>query len=74
MTKEDPSATPGAPARLLNINEACEALRISRWSLYQLINQRSIKTVRVRGRHLIAPQDLDDFVDRLRDAEEQSHV
>ena len=74
MTKTNHPATPGAPAKLLDINEACEALRISRWSMYQLINQRSIKTVRVRGRHLIAPQDLDDFVDRLREAEEQSHV
>jgi len=60
--------------RLLDINEACEALRISRWSMYQLINQRSIKTVRVRGRHLIAPQDLDDFVDRLRAEEEERHA
>lgn len=73
MTKTDHSIAPKAPAKLLDINEACEALRISRWSMYQLINQRSIKTVRVRGRHLIAPQDLDDFVDRLRAEGDQRH-
>lgn len=56
--------------RLLGLTEACETLRISRWSLYKLINQRRIKTVRVNGRHLIAPQDLDDFVERLRAEQE----
>jgi excisionase family DNA binding protein len=74
MTKTNPSAAPAWPAKLLDINEACEALRISRWSMYQLINARSIKTVRVRGRHLIAPQDLDDFIERLRAEEDPHHA
>lgn len=65
MTKTN-HPVPRKTARLLDINEACETLRISRWSMYQLINQRKIKTVRVQRRHLIAPQDLDAFVDRLR--------
>jgi excisionase family DNA binding protein len=56
-------------ARLLDINEASEALRISRWSMYQLINQRRIKTIRLRGRRLITPEDLDAFVAGLRDPE-----
>lgn len=56
--------------RLLGLSEACQSLRISRWSLYQLINQRRIKTVRVNGRHLIAPKDLDDFVENLRAEQE----
>ena len=68
MTNTNQGATRNAP-KLLSINEACQALRISRWSIYQLINQRRIKTVRVLGRHLIAPQDLDDFVAHLRDEE-----
>lgn len=73
MTNTNHSANRNAP-RLLSINEACQALRISRWSMYQLINQRRIKTVRVLSRHLIAPQDLDDFVDHLREEEEAPHV
>lgn len=60
----------GTRPRLLGLGEACQALRISRWSLYQLINQRRIKTVRVNGRHLIAPKDLDDFVENLRAEQE----
>lgn len=72
MTKTHQPAASSTPAKLLNISEACDALRISRWSMYQLINQRRVKTVRVRGRHLIAPQDLDDFIERLR-AEGDTH-
>lgn len=73
MTNTNHGATRNAP-KLMSINEACQALRISRWSMYQLINQRRIKTVRVLSRHLIAPQDLDDFVDHLRDEEDAAHA
>lgn len=62
----DKQLTPRTAPRLLDINEACEALRISRWSMYRLINERRIKTVRVNGRHLITPEDLDAFVAGLR--------
>lgn len=74
MTTTNQPAEPANPAKLLNISEACDALRISRWSMYQLINQRRVKTVRVRGRHLIAPQDLDDFIDRLRAEGDVNHA
>lgn len=73
MTHTNQAAARNAP-KLLSINEACQALRISRWSIYQLINQRRIKTVRVLGRHLIAPEDLDAFVAHLRDEEETAHA
>ena len=62
--------TPPAAPRLLSINDACQTLGISRWTMYQLINHRRIKTVRVLGRHLIAPEDLDDFVEQLRSQED----
>jgi len=51
---------------LLTIPEACDALRISRWSLYQLINKRRLKTVRIDRRRLIAPADLAALVEQLR--------
>ena len=69
MTKTNQPA-PTEPARLLDINEACQVLRISRWSLYQLINQRRIKTVRISGRHLITLEDLDAFIADLRNADD----
>ncbi len=61
-----PTHTDMPTQKLLTVTEACEALRISRWSLYQLINNRRLKTVRIDRRRLIAPADLDAFVTRLR--------
>ncbi|WP_405182537.1 hypothetical protein OG225_16730 [Nocardia sp. NBC_01377] len=46
-------ATTDKPARkatageLLEITEACSRLRISKWSLYQLIHERKIGTVKI---------------------------
>lgn len=57
--------TGGAPL-LLSVPEACDALRISRWALYQLINKRRLKTVRIDRRRFIAPADLVTFVEELR--------
>jgi len=51
---------------LLTVPEACDALRISRWSLYQLINKRRLKTVRIDRRRLIAPADLTALIEELR--------
>jgi excisionase family DNA binding protein len=41
-------------------------LRISRWSLYQLINRNRLKTIRIGQRRLIAADDLREFLDELR--------
>lgn len=61
-----PTHTDTPTQKLLTVTEACDALRISRWSLYQLINARRLKTVRIDRRRLIAPADLDAFVTSLR--------
>lgn len=51
---------------LLTIDEARDVLRISRWSLYQLINGRRLKTIRIGRRRLIAAEDLRALLDDLR--------
>jgi excisionase family DNA binding protein len=51
---------------LLSVPEACDALRISKWSLYQLINSRRLRTVSIGTRRLVAREDLRDLLDRLR--------
>ena len=57
---------PTAPL-LLTITEACQALRVSRWQLYQLINDGRLKTVRINRRRFIAPKDLHDLIEHLRE-------
>lgn len=52
--------------RLMTIDEARDKLRISRWSIYRLINDRRLKTIQIGSRRLIAPKDLDDFMQELR--------
>jgi excisionase family DNA binding protein len=64
--------TPDGAPLLLTVPEACEALRISRWSLYQLINKRRLKTVRIDRRRLVAPADLAALIEELR-AEGANH-
>jgi excisionase family DNA binding protein len=51
---------------LLTIEETRTVLRISRWSLYQLINRNRLKTIRIGQRRLIAADDLREFLDELR--------
>ncbi|MEV8375166.1 helix-turn-helix domain-containing protein [Kribbella sp. NPDC056861] len=51
---------------LLTVTEASDALRISRWALYQLINKRRLKTVQIGRRRLVPTEDLIAFVADLR--------
>lgn len=48
-----PSSADAAPV-LLTIPEVCAMLRVSRWSVYQLINKRRLKTVQIGRRRLVA--------------------
>jgi excisionase family DNA binding protein len=59
-------ASADRPPVLLTIDEARSVLRISRWSLYQLINRNRLKTIRIGQRRLIAADDLRDLLDELR--------
>lgn len=54
---------------LLTIDEAREVLRISRWSLYKLINARQLKTIKLGQRRLVPADDLHRFIDELRQEE-----
>lgn len=57
---------PASPL-LLTITEACHALRVSRWQLYQLINDGRLPTVRINRRRFITPKDLHDLIEDLRE-------
>lgn len=47
---------------LLTIPEACNQLRVSKWSLYRLLNENKLKSLRIRGRRLIPRAELDNFI------------
>jgi excisionase family DNA binding protein len=47
---------------LLTVPEACAQLRISRWSLYRLMQQRRLNTVTIGRRRLIPQAEVDRFV------------
>lgn len=61
----DDSVTP----ILLTVTEACVVLRVSRWSLYQLIRSRKLATVQIGRRRLIPRVALQALIERLRDQE-----
>ena len=61
----EPSKQHASP-ELLTVPEACDALRISKWSLYRLIQDRKLKTIKIGTRRLIAHDDLKILVGQLR--------
>jgi excisionase family DNA binding protein len=54
-----------AADRLLTIQEAADRLRISRWSVYNLIRANELRTVRIGRRRLVTPAALADYIKML---------
>ena len=52
---------------LLTLDEARHVLRISKWSLQKLIDDRRLVTIRIGRRRFVHPDDLSSFMDDLRD-------
>jgi excisionase family DNA binding protein len=52
---------------LLTLKEASEALRISRWKLFELINKRKIDTVKIGRRRLVPADTLTRFINESRE-------
>ncbi|MBF6446627.1 helix-turn-helix domain-containing protein [Nocardia elegans] len=50
---------------LLTIPEACERLRLSRWSVYQLIHRRELATVKIGRRRFVPLSEVQRLVDEL---------
>ena len=47
---------------LLTIPEAAEQLRISRWTVYQLIRNGELKTLTIASRRFVASDDMEKFI------------
>ncbi|MGH3344801.1 MAG: helix-turn-helix domain-containing protein [Carbonactinosporaceae bacterium] len=50
---------------VLTVDEAAERLRISRWSLYNLIRSNQIRTVKIGRRRLVPVSAIAECLDRL---------
>lgn len=51
--------------RLISIREASKRLGIGIWAVYQQINKRALKTVKIGGRRLVSVKALDEFINSL---------
>ena len=47
---------------LLTIPEAAEQLRISIWTIYQLIRSKELKTLTIASRRFVASDDIGKFI------------
>ncbi len=52
--------------RLLNAKDAANYLSISRAKIYQWVESRKIKSLKIEGRRLFDIFDLDDFVENMK--------
>jgi excisionase family DNA binding protein len=50
---------------LLTVDEAAEYLRVSRWTVYNLIRSNQLRTVRIGRRRLVTLAALVECVDAL---------
>ncbi|MFB8276921.1 helix-turn-helix domain-containing protein [Nocardia colli] len=61
----DPGPGTRRNSDLLTIPETCARLRLSRWSVYQLINRHELASVKIGRRRLVPAADADRFVRQL---------
>jgi excisionase family DNA binding protein len=54
-----------AVGRLLTVEEAADQLRISRWSVYNLIRANQLRTIRIGRRRLVTPVALTECIAML---------
>jgi excisionase family DNA binding protein len=51
---------------VLTVPEACAVLKISRWTLYQLIRTRQLETIKMGSRRCVPVSAIQALVERLR--------
>ena len=54
------------------VEEACERLRISRWSFYRLIQQNRLRTVTIGRRRFVPDDEISRFVTKLTESGQQA--
>lgn len=59
------TARPADRSRLLTIPEACTALRLSRWSVYQLLHRRDLASIKIGRRRFVTAAEIERYVGQL---------
>ena len=57
-----------SPDHLLTIDEAAACLRVSRWSVYNLIRANQLRTVKIGRRRLVSPAAIARCIELLGEA------
>lgn len=50
---------------VLTVAEACAALKVSRWTIYQLIRSRQLTTVKIGSRRVVPLAAIEALIERL---------
>jgi excisionase family DNA binding protein len=66
----EPSSDSKVVPTVLTIQEACAALRISKWTLYQLIRSRQLVTIKIGSRRVVPLAAIQALIERLQAEEE----
>ncbi|WP_228803071.1 excisionase family DNA-binding protein [Nocardia farcinica] len=61
----DPAPGVSSSSDLLTIPEICSRLRLSRWSVYQLIHRRELASIKIGRRRFVPAAEADRFLSQL---------
>jgi excisionase family DNA binding protein len=60
-----PSPDSMGPGALLTVDEACDMLRVSRWSFYRLVQTKQLRTFKLGSRRLVQRGDVQRLIAQL---------
>jgi excisionase family DNA binding protein len=60
--EKNSSDVKGEPLQLLSIKEVCQRLGVGHWAVYQQINRRALKTVKIGKRRLVSTRAVEEFI------------
>jgi len=63
----EPGYGNGTVPSVLTIQETCAVLRISKWTLYQLIRSRQLVTIKIGSRRVVPAAAIQALIDRLQE-------
>lgn len=67
--KEYPTTLEGGGEIILTLDEAAERLKVSKWTVNRLIQERKLASIKIGARRLVPLSDITGFIERARDIE-----